>query len=54
MKKLVAVCMALVMALGLLSACGGGGTTNTPTPEYAYVANYPALPAPLPRLRPAR
>ena len=42
-KKTLCIVLALVMALGLLSACGGGGTTNTPTPEYAYVANYTEL-----------
>ncbi len=43
LKKTLCIVLALVMALGLLSACGGGGTTNTPTPEYAYVANYTEL-----------
>lgn len=43
MKKTLCVVLALVMALGLLSACGGGGSTNTPTPEYVYVANYQEL-----------
>lgn len=42
-KKTLCIVLALVMALGLLSACGGGGTTKTPTPEYAYVANYTEL-----------
>ena len=45
LKKTLCIVLALVMALGLLSACGGGGTTNTPTPEYAYVANYTELSA---------
>ncbi len=44
MKKTCCLILALVMALGLLSACGGeGGPTNTPAPEYAYVAKYTEL-----------
>ena len=41
MKKTCCLVLALVLALGLLSACGGeGGPTNTPAPEFAYVAKY--------------
>lgn len=44
MKKTCCLVLALVLALGLLSACGGeGGPTNTPAPEYAYVAKYTEL-----------
>ena len=39
LKKTLCIVLALGMALGLLSAGRGGGWTNTPTPEYAYVAN---------------
>ena len=43
-KKTCCLVLALVLALGLLSACGGeGGPTNTPAPEYAYVAKYTEL-----------
>ena len=44
MKKTCCLVLALVLALGLLSACGGeGGPTNTPAPEFAYVAKYTEL-----------
>ena len=44
MKKTCCLILALVLALGLLSACGGeGGPTNTPAPEFAYVAKYTEL-----------
>ena len=44
MKKTCCLILALVLALGLLSACGGeGGPTNTPAPEYAYVPQYTEL-----------
>ena len=44
LKKTCCLLLALVMALGLLSACGGGdGPVNTPTPEYGYVARYTEL-----------
>lgn len=43
-KKALCLVMALAMVFGLLSACGGdGGTSNTPTPEYAYVPTYTEL-----------
>ena len=43
-KKALCLVMALTMVFGLLSACGGdGGTSNTPTPEYAYVPTYTEL-----------
>lgn len=44
MKKTCCLVLALLLALGLLSACGGeGGPTNTPAPEFAYVAKYTEL-----------
>ncbi len=44
LKKTCCLLLALVMALGLLSACGGGdGPVNTPAPEYGYVAKYTEL-----------
>lgn len=45
LKKTCCLILALVMALGLLSACGGNGDgpANTPTPEYGYVAKYSQL-----------
>lgn len=43
MKKTLCLIMALAMVFGLLSACGGGGTTDTETPEYTYVPTYTEL-----------
>lgn len=42
-KKICCLLLAGVMLLGLLSACGGGDPTNTPPPEFGYVAKYTQL-----------
>lgn len=42
-KKICCLLLAGVMLLGLLSACGGGDPTNTPPPEFGYVAKYTEL-----------
>lgn len=45
LKKTCCLLLACVMLLGLLSACGGEGgpASNTPAPEYGYVAKYTEL-----------